>query len=153
MKIIKTHQHRLVFSIDKDAPTKYKNKWNELKTLCEIDYYVEGNELTRKDIFERIKEKCKLKQNKELPYLNRLEGGLGGNNNILNKQLRFRNYKLWSKDPRYVDNNIIIDKITNGKNEEWSYEELDDIIYGFIKMGNEIIEAECINGIIELKRM
>ena len=32
-----------------------------------------------------------------------------------------------------------------------AYEELDDIIYGFIKTANYFIGAECINGYIELK--
>ena len=33
-----------------------------------------------------------------------------------------------------------------------SYEELDDIIYGFIKTANYFMGAECINGYIELKK-
>ena len=43
-----------------------------------------------------------------------------------------------------------MDEIVNGENEIWTYEELDDIIYGFIKTANKIVEAECINVIIEL---
>ena len=86
-----------------------------------------------------------------MPYLKRYEGGLGGDNNIENKQIRFRDYELWSKHPNYVDNNIIFDQITNGEKELWTYEELDDIIYGFIKTANYFMGTECINGSIELK--
>tara|TARA_B110000208_G_scaffold150107_1_gene181266 strand:- start:820 stop:1179 length:360 start_codon:yes stop_codon:yes gene_type:complete len=106
-----------------------------------------------KNILEQIKENCKLEENKKLPYLERSEGGLGGNNNIKNKQIRFRDYELWSNFPMYVDNNIIFDQITNGKNELWTYAELDDIIYGFIKTANYFIGCWGINGYIELKNM
>ena len=105
-----------------------------------------------KNILEQIKENFKLEGNKKLPYLKRSEGGLGGDNNIENKQIRFRDYELCSFTfPRNVDNNIIFDQITNGKKELWTYEELDDIIYGFIKTANYFMGAECINGYIELK--
>ena len=51
----------------------------------------------------------------------------------------------------YIDNEIIMEQINDGEKEIWTYEELDDIIYGFIKTANEIMESECINGCIELK--
>ena len=83
--------------------------------------------------------------------MKRIEGSLGGNNNKLNKQIRFRNYKLLSKHPKYNDNYTILDQITNTQQEHWTYEELDDIIYGFIKTANDFVKGECINGFIELK--
>ena len=150
MNIINTHEHRLVFRIDNDAPNEYIKKWEEFKFNCECGESC-PTPGSNKNILERMKEYCKLEENKKLPYLKRWEGGLGGNNNIENKQIRFRDYRLWSKLPNYVDNNIIFDQITNGKNELWTYEELDDIIYGFIKTANYFIGAECINGYIELK--
>ena len=79
---------------------------------------------------------------------------MGGNSNILNKQIRFRyniNYPKEFIMPNDRDNNIIFDQILNAGGEIWTYEELDDIIYGFIKTANEIIKAECVNGFIELK--
>ena len=41
--------------------------------------------------------------------------------------------------------------ISNTDKEIWTYEELDDIIYAFIKTANKVIQADCINGFIELK--
>ena len=151
MNIIDTHEHRLVFRIDTDAPKEYIKKWKDFKLECEGGESGPSTPGPNKKILEQIKENCKLEENKKLPYLKRSEGGLGGNNNIENKQIRFRYYELWSKLPMYVDNNIIFDQITNGKKELWSYEELDDIIYGFIKTANYFMGAECINGYIELK--
>lgn len=150
MNIINTHEHRLVFSIDNDAPKEYIKKWKDFKLKCEEGESGLSTPGPNKNILEQIKENCKLEENKKLPYLKRSEGGLGGDNNIENKQIRFR--ELWyNKLPMYVDNNIIFDQITNGKKELWTYDELDDIIYGFIKTANYIIGAECINGYIELK--
>lgn len=151
MNIINTHEHRLVFRIDNDTPKEYIKKWKDFKLMCEGGESCPSTPGPNKYILDQIKENCKLEENKKLPYLERSEGGLGGNNNIENKQIRFRDYKLWSKLPKYVDNDIILDQITNGKKELWTYEELDDIIYGFIKTANDIVEAECINGFIELK--
>ena len=151
MNIIDTREHRLVFRIDTDAPKEYIKKWKDFKLECEGGESGPSTPGPNKKILEQIKENCKLEENKKLPYLKRSEGGLGGNNNIENKQIRFRDYELWSKLPMYVDNNIIFDQITNGKKELWSYEELDDIIYGFIKTANYFMGAECINGYIELK--
>ena len=148
MNIINTHEHRLVFRIDNDAPKEYIKKWKDFKLKCE------GGEWENKNILEQIKENCKLEENKKLPYLERSEGGLGGNNNIENKQIRFRAHRFWSNFPMYVDNNIIIIiNNSDGKKELWTYDELDDIIYGFIKTANYFIGCRGINGYIELKNM
>ena len=145
MSILNTHIHRLVFRIDNDAPKEFMDRWKDFKLKCES-----GESKEQKYILEQIKENCKLKQNKELPYLKRSEGGLGGDDNKLNKQIRCRDYELIQL-PQYIDNDIIFDEIINTKQEKWTYEELDDIIYGFTKVANEIVEAECVNGFIELK--
>ena len=42
-------------------------------------------------------------------------------------------------------------KYANTEKEVWTYEELDDIIYGFIITANDIISCECCDGFIELK--
>jgi len=42
-------------------------------------------------------------------------------------------------------------KLEIQKKEIWIYEELDDIIYGFIKTANNIVEAECVHGFIEMR--
>ena len=45
-----------------------------------------------------------------MPYLKRAEGGIGGNDNLMNKQLRFRRIQSWNKD-----NDIVIDNIRNSE--------------------------------------
>ena len=96
MNILSTHNHRLVFRIDNDAPKEYMERWEEFKFNCESGESGPSTPGQNKYILEEMKTYCKLKQNKELPYLERTEGGLGGGNNIENKQIRFRDYELWS---------------------------------------------------------
>ena len=82
MNILETHRHTLRFRIDFDAPTKYIERWKEIKMECENS----GNQY----VVEQIKNNCRIASNKALPYLKSCEGGLGGNYNILDKQIRFR---------------------------------------------------------------
>jgi len=91
-----------------------------------------------------------------MPFLNRCEGGIGGDNNLINKQLRFRNF-ISNKYPSYLNDMTLIDKydivmldITSTYYEKWSLEELDNLIEGFIIMGNNYIGKKCIKGFIEL---
>jgi hypothetical protein len=145
MNILDTHEHKLCFRIDANAPPDYMKRWKTFKQKCESG----ENEL----IVEQIKGYCKLKQNKNLPYLNRKEGGMGGGDNKINKQVRFRDYKLWSKLPKYIDNDIIIDRVYNTETEKWTYDELDDLIYAFIKTARYNVQADCVKGCIEMVNM
>lgn len=139
MNIIETHLHKLRLRIDNDAPNNYMKRWKDFKYNCE-----NGN---NKHIVEQIKEKCKLEQNKNLHYLNRAEGGMGGDDNIKNKQMRFRINNHLSK----MDNDIVIDEIYNTKYEKWTYDELDDIISAFIEVADDYVNTNgSINGCIEM---
>ena len=138
MNILNTHNHRLVFCIDNDAPEEYITRWNEFKLKCES-----GN---NKHIVEQIKEYCKLETNKAMPYLNRCEGGIGGDNNMIHKQLRIRNSIFGIKG-----NDIIFDQVINTDTEKWTYAELDDVIYAFTKTANYNVNADCVSGYIEMK--
>ncbi len=82
MNILDTHIYKLRFKLDFDATEKYIEKWNKIKKESETT----NNEY----LVEEIKNNCKLESNKNLPYLQRNEGGLGGDNNQNNKQIRFR---------------------------------------------------------------
>ena len=86
MNLLNTHLHQLRFFIDKNAPSEYMKRWDKFKTKCE-----NGD---NKHIVKTLKHYCKLTVNRELPYLERAEGGLGGNNNLLNKQIRFRHNQI-----------------------------------------------------------
>ena len=140
MNIPDTHIVRLRFKIDNDAPTQYMNRWNTLKKDCE---YNNDNELIVKEWLVI----CKNEEIRNLPYLNRSEGGIGNNNNKQNKQIRFRPYIniLFFRS----DNDIVFD-VSNTNEEKWSFDELDDLIYGFIKFSNKYVMADCIKGIIEM---
>lgn len=137
MNILDTNKYYIClrFRIDNDAPIKYVNQFNDLKALCEYG--------KNKEIVEQIKSYCKLEQNKNLPYLERIEGGFGGNNNLNNKQIRF---KIFYSNP---DDKDILLNVYNSNIEKWTYDELDDIIYGFIKIANKYVNTDCINGCIE----
>lgn len=136
MSILETHRHILRFRLDNDAPNKYIVMWKSIKNEVE-----NSNNLC---IVDKIKEKCKLTSNKNLLYLQRTEGGLGGNNNNVDKQIRFRTKTLIKHD------NDICMFVLNTNMQKWSYDELDDIIRSLIKVLNEKMKCECINGCIEI---
>ena len=149
MYLLNTHNHRLVFNLDGDAPEKYIKKWNKIKTECESG--------DNQHIVEQIKEYSKLEKIKNMPYLKMAEGGLGGDNNIIHKQIRFRhifegqqfnggNIPYYKKN----DNHIIFNEIVSKEIEKWSYNELDDLIYAFIKTANNYMGTKCVSGYIEL---
>ena len=149
MDLLNTHNHRLVFNLDGDAPEKYIKKWNKFKIKCESG--------DNQHIVEQIKEYSKLEKIKNMPYLKRVEGGLGGDNNIIHKQIRFRhifkghqinggNIPYYKKDDTY----IIFNEIVSTDIEKWSYNELDDLIYAFIKTANYYMGTNCVSGYIEL---
>jgi len=142
MFLLKTHDHKLVFKIDNDAPEKFTKKWHEFKLKCES-----GN---NKHIVEQIKDECKLEINKNLPCLDRVEGGLGGNNNTLHKQIRFRP-NLSGTDYNCRDNNIVFQEILSTNSEKWTYEELDDLIRAFVKTANNFVNSECVKGFIKME--
>lgn len=131
--------YHLRIRIDGDAPPDFMKRWKNLKEVCEYNKNNKNNE----DIIMLIKEICKLEQNKNLPYLNRCEGGLGGDDNTTNKQMRFRTYR------QVMDNDIVFDNILGAGTEYWTYEELDDIVSAFIKIAETYVQAECISGCIE----
>lgn len=145
MKILESHKHKLRFRLDKCAPPKWVSRWNELKKQCESG--------DNKDIVNEIKQFCKLETNKNLPYLDRVEGGMGGNCNKRNKQMRFRMYigetdRNWKRD-----NDIVFSQIYNTEHEHWTYEELDDIIHGFVNMANSRLNETCVYGCIEMENI
>ena len=131
-----THTLSLRFKIDKDASQKYINNWIKFKNVCES-----GN---NKQIVKDWLSNCRINSNKDMPYLNRMEGGIGGCNNILHKQIRFRSNQVY-----LIDNDIVLN-IYNSDKEEWLLEELDDLIRAFIIIANIAICAECVNGCIEI---
>ena len=139
MNIFDTHIYKLRFKLDFNAPNKYIEDWNKIKK--------ESETTNNKNLVEEIKNNCKLESNKNLPYLKRCEGGLGGDNNKNNKQIRFR----FNFNSHNFDNDILIDILNSDlKNEKWTYEELDDTLRSFIKVLNKKMCCECVSGCIEI---
>ena len=138
MLIPDTHIIKLRFKIYNNTPTQYMNKWFELKEMCE-------NGDNKKIIFELLSY-CKLDSVKKLPYLNRCEGGIGGDNNLINKQIRFRKYNSIMELSGYKDNDIIFDSIINTITEQWTFNELNDIMCAFSIYANNYC---CINNSID----
>ena len=135
-----THMIHLRFKLDSDAPKEYIKRWLKLKSICESG--------ENKEIVEDWLQNCQIESIKNMPYLNRCEGGIGGDDNLKNKQLRFRD-----KEPKYsckIDNDIVFDNIISGENEKWTLDELDDLIRGFRRIANEYVESNCIDGCIEM---
>lgn len=139
-----THVYKLRFTMDKDASASYVKRWNELKQDCE-----QGE---NKWVVTQITQACELRQNKELPYLKRTEGGLGGNDNRTNKQLRFRRERIRRMlIPKNGPDDDIVMEISNTELESWTYEELDDLIYVFIKVAESHVQCEnCLRGWVEM---
>jgi hypothetical protein len=141
MDLLNTHLHELRIFMDKNSPSEFMKRWDKFKTKCE-----NGD---NKQIVKKLKTYCKLEINRELPYLERAEGGLGGNDNLTNKQIRFRKHKISFGKPS-DDNDIILHEIISTKNEKWTYDELDDLLSAFIKTANFFVKADCVNGYIAI---
>ena len=132
-----THTLSLRFKVDKDASQKYINNWINFKNICES-----GN---NKQIVKDWLSNCRINSNKDMPYLNRTEGGIGGSSNLIHKQIRFRSNQVY-----LIDNDIVLN-IYNSDKEEWLLEELDDLIRAFIIIANTAICAECVKGCVEIE--
>jgi len=146
------HLYQLVFRIQDDTPEKFMKKWGEFKLKCESG--------ENEHIVEQMKVYCQLQENKKLAWLNRMEGGIGGDNNTIHKQIRFRHIFegcVWGLSGRSRDNYIRFNEIYSTDSEKWTYRELYDLMYGFIKTANYYIygydtpvSAVCVSGSIEM---
>ena len=90
MIISKNIRLELVFELVSGRPKKIVNKWLKLKKICESG--------ENENIVKSWLSYCNIPTVKNMPYLNRLEGGLGENN----KQIRFR------FDRNNSDDNIVL---------------------------------------------
>lgn len=141
MEISKSHIHKLVFYIDPDINKKYFDNWKKLKTECESG--------ENKHIYDQIRYLCHNSTNKNMPYLEKVEGGFGGHNNLINKQIRFRS---WMECIYLKDNKIIFEVSKSTDIEKWTYDELDDFVQSFIQVANNNIGVDCVKGYIELTK-
>jgi len=139
MAIITSHTHRLRFTIDQDASKEYIQRWMSLKKICENS---ESDD--KKQLVIDIINHCKLSSNQKLQYLQRVEGGFYFINTNGSKEIRF-----------IINNNIRSDEIYLSYvnftgSERWTYEEFDDLIFAFATVANNLLQAQCVTGLIEL---
>jgi len=73
------YSYSLVFKINKNSPDEIISKWKDIKEMCESG-------CNENIVIEWLK-KCDKESIKNLPYLNRSEGGIGGEDNELNRQM------------------------------------------------------------------
>lgn len=145
MKTTDRYNHVLRFRIGHLVPKKYIDDWTKLKSKCEGEYT--DTVTWNKKFVHKILFHCKNPSNKNLPYLKRVEGGLGGDNNYQHKQIHFR----FNPSSLKLDNDIVL-KVYNSEsgNECWTWEELDDIIQSFSKVLSLETGIYGIEGCIEM---
>ena len=142
------YHYRLIFYLDENASEHCIHNWHKLKIKCESG--------DNKDIVQQIQQYSKLEQNKSLHYLERSEGGLCGDNTGLHKEIRFRHIIMGQQlngwfIPYKNDNNIVFNEIISTDIETWTYKDIDDLIYAFIKSANHVIGSKFVTGYIEMK--
>jgi hypothetical protein len=136
------HEVFLQFELDADAHPIPTDIWKRI-----LRYPID-----EENILDLWRGYCELNSNRSLPELNRIEGGLGGDNNKTDKQVRFDEYtdrKLPSAKNDTIK--IIIRDSDDGLNR-WSIEELADLVQAFVRTCNHIIEANSyVTGAIILR--
>lgn len=131
---------RLRFYAEKECqrhPILYK-RWMRLKYRFEK---IDDLEI----LLTAWKNNCSLESNRNLPLLNRSESGLGGDNNLTDKQLRPRFFIGDFIPFKEEDDDIIID-VFNTDLEQFSNDELLDLINAFVLMANDIVIEDCVHG-------
>jgi hypothetical protein len=124
----------LEFTLNYDASEDYINRWQEIWTKL---YDWQNNINYNTHLFHEWTSNCKIDSNKNLKILNKYEGGLGGNINEKNKQLRIErlcndiNINNIKKLHKCLPIKICFFDSWN-KNEVWTIDELTDLIRSFI---------------------
>lgn len=119
----------LRFMMDNDAPKEFVKKWEVFRSVCE------GDKEINNEVSVRWTELCRLASNRALPILHRCEGGLGGNSNGTDKQIRYR----MSLDPlRKLDDHILIYLYDSDDGTDvWTDVEIRDLLNAFAQLANE----------------
>lgn len=112
-------------------------KWSELREALYCNLIGEHNQRLKKWFLMEWVSYCSLEKNKSLPFLNRMEGGIGGDNNNEDRQIRCR--LLTNYEPE--DRELLLDVIDTEINK-WSFEELRDLVKAFEKFSSEYIHPD-----------
>lgn len=74
------YEYKFIFKMDGDMPPEVQRKWNR---LCRADLYNET------PVAKRLIARWGHRFGRELEPLDRSEGGIGGDNNLTDRQIRF----------------------------------------------------------------
>lgn len=118
-------------------------KWLKFKRISEGRY--ENAKLMDVTI-EQWLCNCKLESNRNLPLLDRVERGIGGDDST-DKQIRFR---FLYRSMVEKDHDIIMNVTPSVGKLNWTLAQLDDLVYGFIKTMSDYIETGAVDGCIQL---
>jgi len=146
MEIINNCSYFLRFRVNKKILSAYQKRWDKLKNICEIgsnkrdvcckncghiqQEYL-GMDETTEDIANLWKSQFEMESNKSLIYIDIPEGGMY-NPYKRTHQLFFRNKNVREQ---IIDNDIVIEIINIDQDcEKWTYQELDDLRNGFVKL-------------------
>ena len=146
MEIINNCSYFLRFRVNKRILSVYQKRWDKLKSVCElgsnkrdvcckncghIQQEYLGVDETTEDIANLWKAQCVLESNKSLIYIDIPEGGMYSSYKRA-CQLFFRNKNVRE---HIIDNDIVIEIVNIHQDcEKWTYQELDDLRNGFVKL-------------------
>ena len=118
------------FNQDADAPPSFRRKWLD---MC--DYYGSsfiGTTKKNTTLIRNWLSRCQNEHLRSLPLLDRYEWGVGGNNNVTDRQIRFQ-CNLYTVRQGIVDWRL--------ERSEWSNDELLDLCRAFVLSANEYMQT------------
>lgn len=130
------YQCCLVFCLPDNSDKNDIKQWGKLKKHFNSIDHIDN-------IVMEIRDFCQMESNKKLPILRCAEGGLGGDDNKIHKQIRFTNWDV-------LDEYLVMD-IYNTDFEKWTYKELGDLINAFKRMADNRLDGSCIESYMEIK--
>lgn len=120
----------IIIKLDNDAPEEFEKKWEKMVNL------LNGWGNFKKIFLGRVVEVYG-----GLGILDRCEGGLGGNNNRENKQLRFKMDKNPGSFKEPILEMTVLEPDNPTATETWTYEELIKIITIMTKILDDDLES------------
>jgi len=92
---------------------------------------------------------CKIESNRDLPFLNIAEGGLGGDSNQHNKQIRFH---IDDDSIQAEERELVFDVFhAEAGTEKWSVGELIDLVQAFENFSQRSYKEISVEGVIVIR--
>lgn len=137
----------LVFFLHRDAPPLYVQRWKKLREkFCE-------NSLSERER-SRVLASCTLKHLRDMPCLDRHEGGFGGEVDATSKQLRFV-CNTWPNCPGLPDRSKDICVRTLNPDgpgaEAWQWNEIEDVRESVTRFIIGEMRESCVASFVRLE--